>query len=109
MFEKYAGLYRKCLLVSEINKTKLSKLYDKVLLLSLNNLQNTKQDNLLLTFPLLKDISNNITIYLSAYSLKINVDASLNDLENTKQKILREKYTTCARAVTGTVTNNVLS
>ena len=42
---------------------------------------NTKQDNLLFTYPLLKDVSNNITIDLSAYPLKINVDASLNDIK----------------------------
>ncbi len=52
---------------------------------SLNDLQNKKQDNLLFTSPLLKDISNNITIDLSAYPLKINVDSSLNDIINTKQ------------------------
>jgi len=38
--------------------------------------------------PLSKDISNNIIIDLSAYSLKINVDASLNNLQNTKQDII---------------------
>ncbi len=53
--------------------------------LSFNDLQNKKQDNLLFTSPLLKDISNNITIDLSAYPLKINVDTSLNDLQTTKQ------------------------
>ena len=31
------------------------------------------------------DIRNNITIDLSAYPLKINVDTSLNDLQNKKQ------------------------
>ena len=38
--------------------------------------------------PLIKnDISNNITVDLSAYPLKINVDASLNNIINTKQNI----------------------
>jgi hypothetical protein len=55
---------------------------------ALNNLSdivNTKQDNLLFTSPLLKDASNNVTIDLSSYPLKINVDTSLNDLQTTKQ------------------------
>jgi len=43
---------------------------------SLNNLQTTKQDNLLFTSPLLKDISNNVTIDLSAYALKNSLNAS---------------------------------
>ena len=38
--------------------------------------------------PLIRDVSNNITIDLSAYPLKLNVDASLNDLQNTKQDII---------------------
>ncbi len=50
-----------------------------------NNLQNSKQDNLLFTSPLLKDVSNNIPIDLSAYPLKIDVDTSLNNLQNSKQ------------------------
>ncbi len=41
-----------------------------------NNLQNTKQDNILFTPPLLKDISNNITVDLSASVVKINFDLS---------------------------------
>ena len=44
-----------------------------------------KQDNILFTSPLLKDVSNNITIDLSSYPLKINVDTSLNNLQNSKQ------------------------
>ena len=55
---------------------------------ALNNLSdivNTKQDNLSFTSPLLKDASNNVTIDLSSYPLKINVDTSLNDLQTTKQ------------------------
>ncbi len=55
---------------------------------ALNNLSDIvdiKQDNLLFTSPLFKDASNNVTIHLSAYPLKINVDTSLNDLQTPKQ------------------------
>ncbi len=43
---------------------------------SLNNIINTKQDNVLFTSPLLKDISNNITFDLSAYPWKTYIDES---------------------------------
>jgi hypothetical protein len=36
---------------------------------SYNYINNNKQDNLLFTLPLLKDISNNITIDLSGYAI----------------------------------------
>ena len=52
----------------------------------LSNIVNTKQDNLLFTSPLFKDASNNITIDLSDYPLKINVDISLNDLQTKKTR-----------------------
>jgi hypothetical protein len=39
-------------------------------------------------FPLSKDVSNIITIDLSAYTLKINVDTSLNLLQNTKENLI---------------------
>jgi len=40
------------------------------------------------TSPLSKDASNNILIDLSAYPLKINVDTSLNHLQNTKEDLI---------------------
>ena len=40
------------------------------------------------TSPLSKDASNNILIGLSAYPLKINVDTSLNHLQNTKEDLI---------------------
>ena len=40
------------------------------------------------TSPLSKDASNNILIDLSAYPLKINVDTSLNHLQNTKEDVI---------------------
>ena len=43
---------------------------------SFNNLQNTKQDNLSFTSPLIKNASNNITIDLSTYALKNALNAS---------------------------------
>ena len=48
---------------------------------SLNDLQNTKQDNLVFTTPLLKDVSNNITIDLSGYAIGNikGTKATLND------------------------------
>jgi hypothetical protein len=49
-----------------------------------HNLQNNKQDNLLFTSPLLKDVSNNITLDLSAYVFKNNFDLSFNNLQNKK-------------------------
>jgi hypothetical protein len=48
-------------------------------------IRNNKQDNLLFTSPLLKDFSNNVTIDLSAYPLKIKVDTPLNNLQEKKQ------------------------
>ncbi len=43
---------------------------------SLNNLQNTKQDNLIFTSPLIKNVSNNVTIDLGAYALNNSLNAS---------------------------------
>jgi hypothetical protein len=71
--------------------------------LSFNNLQNTKQDNILFTSPLSKDISNNITIDLSAYVLKNNFDLSFNNLQNNKQN-----YFTClSPLIKNDISNNI--
>ena len=50
---------------------------------SLNNIISTKQDDLLFTSPILKDVSNDVTIDLS-YVLKPNLDLSLNDVIQNK-------------------------
>ena len=52
--------------------------------------------------PLLKDISNNLTIDLSAYPLKINVDTSLNNLQHKKQDII-----TCLLPLSKDISNNI--
>ena len=50
--------------------------------LNYNNISSNKP---IFISPLIQDISNNITIDLSAYPLKINIDTSLNDLQTKKQ------------------------
>ncbi len=55
----------------------------------LNSLNTNKPKIFTSTTPLIKnDISNNISIDLSGYPLKTNVDASLNSLNNNKQSVL---------------------
>ncbi len=44
---------------------------------TINSTLATKQNSLTFTTPLIKDVSNNITIDLSAYPLKTYVDGSL--------------------------------
>jgi hypothetical protein len=58
---------------------------------SFNHLNSTKRNNLTFTTPLNRDLSNNVTIDLSAYPLKTYVDGSLNTINttlNTKQNNL---------------------
>ncbi len=52
-----------------------------------NNLQNIKQDNLTFLLPLSKDVSNNVTIDLSAYVFKNDFDLSCNNLQNINKTI----------------------
>ena len=54
------------------------------------------------TSPLSKDASNNILIDLSAYPLKINVDTSLNHLQNNKQDNI-----TCLLPLSKDISNNI--
>ena len=74
---------------------------------TLNNLSdvvNTKQDIFTCTSPLIKnDVSNNISIDLSAYQLKTNVDASLNNIISTKQNI----FTCISPLIKNDVSNNI--
>ncbi len=56
--------------------------------LSFNDISNNKQDNLIFTTPLNKDISNTTTIDLSGYVLKANFDLSFNYISNNRQIIL---------------------
>jgi len=71
-----------------------NNLYSKITDLSsnLNTKINTKQNIISVVTPLIKnDISNNITIDLSAYPLKTYVDGSLNTINsniNSKENIL---------------------
>ena len=58
---------------------------------SLNIINNTltiKQNLISVSTPLIKDVSNNITIDLSAYTIKLNVDSSSNSLNTNKQNNL---------------------
>ena len=50
-----------------------------------DTINNNKQDNLFFTSPLLKDVSNNVTIDLSSYVLNTTFDLSFNDISNNKQ------------------------
>ncbi len=50
-----------------------------------DTISNNKQDKLTFITPLSKDISNNISIDLSAYVLNTNFDLSFNNLSNNKQ------------------------
>ena len=52
---------------------------------SLNIINSTVLNNLTVSSPLIKDVSNNITIDLSAYAIKLDVDLSLNSLNTNKQ------------------------
>ena len=53
---------------------------------SLNIINSTLLNNITVNSPSIKDVSNNITIDLSAYAINSNVDLSLNSL-NAKKKI----------------------
>ena len=55
---------------------------------SLNIINSTKQNLISVSTPLIKDVSNNITIDLSAYAIKSDVDLSLNSLNTNKQNNL---------------------
>lgn len=70
---------------------------------STDSLLNTKQDTLLFTSPLLKDISNNVTIDLSAYPLKTSVDSSLNSLNTNKQNV----FTCISPLIKNDISNNI--
>ena len=52
---------------------------------SLNIINSTKQNLISVSSPLIKDVNNNITIDLSAYAIKSDVDLSLNSLNTNKQ------------------------
>jgi len=63
---------------------------------------NTKQNTLTFSSPLI-NTSNNITIDLSAYPLKTNVDASLNSLNTNKQNI----FTCITPLIKNDISNNI--
>ena len=55
---------------------------------SLNIINSTKQNLISVSFPSIKDVSNNITIDLSAYAIESDVDLSLNSLNTNKKNNL---------------------
>ena len=68
--------------------------------LNYNNISSNKP---IFISPLIQDISNNVTIDLSAYPLKINVDSSLNNIISTKQNI----FTCVSPLIKNDVSNNM--
>ena len=51
----------------------------------MNIIDSTKQNLISVSSPLIKDVNNNITIDLSAYAIKSDVNLSLNSLNTNKQ------------------------
>ena len=73
---------------------------------SLNTINTTlsnKQNTITVSTPLIKDVSNNITIDLSAYPLKTYVDGSLNTINTNKQN----KFTCISPLIKNDISNNI--
>ena len=71
---------------------------------SLNSLNTNQQNTFTCITPLIKnDISNNISIDLSAYAIKNNIDSSLNSLNANKQNV----FTCITPLIKNDISNNI--
>ncbi len=72
----------------------------------LEELKYAQTDTITVSTPLIRnEISNNISIDLSAYPLKKNVDSSLNSLNTNKQNV----FTCVTPLIKNDISNNITS